>query len=169
MSAENTQYVNYLIELSQVGRKNAYFDLCSIILRTVFTLVFRLVKDHQLSKRIALAAFVFGWDNIKKYNKETSFVFWIKDFAVRYSLKELEKGKQSTSNNHQSKEVNYTLTELEEHIFSLPDEERLIFVLYDMEGYSYKEIESFIPDLSVDEIKSKLIAVREYLMNKLCL
>lgn len=169
MSTENTQYVNYLIELSQVGRKNAYFDLCSIILRNVFTLVFRLVKDFQLSKKITLTAFVVGWDNIKKYNKETSYVFWIKDFAVRYSLKELEKGTHRTSNNQQSKEMNYTLTELEEHIFTLPDEDRLIFVLHDMDGYSYEEIESFIPDLSVDEIKSKLIAVREYLMNKLCL
>lgn len=167
MSAENTQYVNYLIELSQSGRKNAYFDLCSIILRSVFTLVFRIVKDYRLSKKITLAAFVLGWDNIKKYNIETSFVIWLKDFAVRYSMKELEKGTPGISNNQQSKEINYTLTELEEHIFSLPNEERLIFVLHDMEGYSYKEIESFIPDLSIDEIKSKLIATRGYLMSKL--
>ena len=169
MSGENTQYVNYLIELSQSGRKNAYFDLCNIILRSIFTLVFRLVKDFQLSKKITLAAFVLGWDNIKKYNKETSFVFWIKDFAIRYSLKELEKRNRSTSNNDLSKETNYALTELEEHFFTLPDGDRLIFVLHDMDGYSYEEIESFLPDLSVDEIKSKLIAAREYLMDKLSL
>jgi DNA-directed RNA polymerase specialized sigma24 family protein len=46
---------------------------------------------------------------------------------------------------------------LEQLINSLPDEDRIIFVLHDIEGYDYSEIEKYLPDLSADELKTKLI------------
>jgi DNA-directed RNA polymerase specialized sigma24 family protein len=50
---------------------------------------------------------------------------------------------------------------------ALQIDERIIFVLHDLEGYSYKEIRNFFEELEIDEVKTKLINTREYLMSKI--
>lgn len=164
MSLENTQYVSYMVELAQQGRKNAFFDLCGINLRNIFTIVNRLLIDFELSKKVTIAIFLTAWDNIKLYNPKLSFALWMKDLAVKYSIRELEKrGELGISN----KNIAASVLNIEHLITALPNEERLIFVLHDLEGYNYYEITSFLTHLSVDEVKTKLITTRENLMKQI--
>jgi len=165
MKIENTNYVNYLIELSQNGRRSAFFDLCEINLSNVFTIIYRLTADNDLSKKLTVATFLEAWEKIKSYDYKIPFVLWIKNIAINLALDNLNRFSTSI--------VDVTLTEdrlknLENLIMNLDYERRVIFVLHDLEGYTYEEITNFLRSDFIDEVKTKLIETRNYLINKIC-
>ncbi len=167
MATENTNYVNYLIELSQQGRRNAFFDLCEINLKNVFHLVYRLTADYEQAKKITVNIYFHAWDNIKSFDMKTQYLLWIKDLAIRHTIFELKRKGYSASYKQVIRTALGDLRQLEQLIASLPDLDRVIFVLHDIEGYDYSEVMKYIPDLSIDEIKTKLINTRDYLIDNL--
>lgn len=167
MENENTNYITYLIELSQTGRKNAFFDLCEINLRNVFTVSYRLYPDYEKARQITLKTFLIAWDGIKSFIPQKSYALWLKSLAIKSAISELAKsgdalkpvlGKTFYAHDHEK---------IENIIMNLPNEDRIIFVLHDLEGYEYDEIKDFLEKLSPDEIKSKLLDIREQLMKNL--
>lgn len=167
MENENTNYVTYLIELSQAGRKNAFFDLCEINLRNVFTISYRLYPDFDVAKKITLKTFLIAWEGIKSFNPQKSYALWLKSLAIKASLKELSKSGVSLKPVLSKTLYAHEHEKIENLIMNLPNLDRIIFVLHDLEGYDYDEIKDFLEDLSVDEIKSKLLDIREQLMKNL--
>lgn len=173
---ENTNYVNYLIELSQSGRKNAFFDLCEINLKNVFTTVYRLLADYELSKKVTLKALLDAWDKIRTYDYKIAFALWLKGFAVRAAISNLFDRLNINRNYERSNFNNYSQDEknLEHLIMNLDYYRRIIFVLHDLEGYNYEDIAKFLGlDPSnklgfIDEIKTILMETREYLINAVC-
>lgn len=167
MKIENTNYVNYLIELSQNGRKKAFFDLCQLNLKNVFTVAYRLAADFETAKNITLKIFFWGWDNIKEYDSKLPFSIWIKNSTIRYSINELRRLNVPKSNPKEKSNCTSEFEYLESLIMSLATDKRIIFILHDLEGYSYQEINEFLKELEIDEIKTKLITTREYLMGEI--
>ncbi|MCX7798520.1 MAG: RNA polymerase sigma factor [Melioribacter sp.] len=164
--SENTNYVNYLIELSQSGRKSAFFDLCEITLKNVFTTIYRLVADYELSKKITKKTFLIAWENIKNYDNKISFLLWLKDIAINISLIEMPKLPPRKLDNSILKENK--IKKLEKLIMNLDYKRRIIFVLHDLEGYSYEEISKYLGNNFIDEIKTLIIETREYLIDEVC-
>lgn len=167
MSNENTTYTLYLLELSQAGRQRAFIELCEINLRNVYTVIYRLLGDYESARQVTIRTFLKAWDEIKDFEIRNSFVVWLKNIAVRAAISELRKKPTEIS---KDSKIKYTKSEakyLESLIKTLPTRERVIFVLHDIEGYPYEEINYFFNDLIVDEIKTKLIETREFLMNNL--
>ena len=167
MANENTNYVTYLIELSQQGRRNAFFDLCEINLKNVFHMIYRLTADYELAKKITINVFLHAWENIRNFDLKTPYLFWIKDLAIKHTIFELKKSGFGASYKKFQRTALGELRQLEQLIASLPDEDRIIFVLHDIEGYEYSEVIKYLPDLSGDEIKTKLINTRDYLIDNL--
>jgi DNA-directed RNA polymerase specialized sigma24 family protein len=56
---------------------------------------------------------------------------------------------------------------LENLILKLPVEDRIIFILHDLEGFSYSEINPYFRDMIIDELKTIVIRTRNYLMENL--
>ncbi len=137
MNNENTNYVNYLIELSQQGRKNAFFDLCEINLRTIFTLTFRITANYELAQETTLAAFREGLIRIKQYSYDESFAVWMMKIAVNNAIKALKEKDFVEKNIYEKRDK---LEDIERLILNLPPLERTIFVLHDITGISIKEI-----------------------------
>ena len=167
MENENTNYVIYLIELSQSGRKNAYFDLCGINLRNVFTTAYRLIPDIERAQKITLQTFLVAWENIASFDTKKSFAIWLKGITVKFAIRDLSKYGHISNKITDKTFFAYDHEKIENLIVTLPNEDRIIFVLHDLEGYTYEEIKSFLEDQSPDEIKSKLLAIREQLMTKM--
>ncbi|MDH7603652.1 MAG: sigma factor-like helix-turn-helix DNA-binding protein [Melioribacter sp.] len=165
MKVENTNYVNYLIELSQNGRKSAFIDLCEINLTNVFTIIYRLTAEYDLSKKLTVVTFLEAWEKIKNYDFKISFVLWIKNIAISHALENLNRLSISTQDINPTED---RLKNLENIIMNLDYERRIIFVLHDLEGYTYEEIANFLHSDFIDEIKTKLIEIRNYLINKIC-
>lgn len=167
MKIENTNYVNYLIGLSKDGRKRAFLDLCELNLRSIFTVAYRLVADFEITKKIVLKIFFYGWDNIKDYSPDLPYSIWIKNLTIRYSINELRQVAVKKSTPKDKSKCSSEEEYLESLIMSLPVEERIIFVLHDLEGYSYNEIKNFMNELELDEIKTKLLDTRDFLMSEI--
>lgn len=159
--------MDYLIELSKDGRKRAFLDLCELNLRNVFTIAFRLVADYTTATNITLKIFFSGWDNIKNYGPRLPFSLWIKKLTISYSISELRRTAIPKSVLKERGKCTSEYEYMESLIMSLPIEERIIFVLHDLEGYTYQEIKEFLKELEVDEIKTRLINTREYLMSEI--
>lgn len=166
ITIENTNYVNYLIELSQSGRKSAFFDLCEINLKNVFTMVYRLTADYETSKKVVIKTFLKAWEELKSYDYKISFVLWLKNIAIKISL--LDMGKLPRQKTDDFKYAESRTKKLEALIMNLDYERRVIFVLHDIEGYTYEEIAQYLGNDFIDEIKTKLIETREYLINEVC-
>ncbi|MEG8946237.1 sigma factor-like helix-turn-helix DNA-binding protein [Rosettibacter firmus] len=163
--SENTNYVNYLIELSQAGRKSAFFDLCEINLKNVFTVIYYLTLDYELSKKIAVKTFLQAWENIKYYDYKISFALWIKDIAIKFAIQHVNR---LVIPNKEIELTDDKLKNLELLIMNLDYERRIIFILHDLEGYTYEEIANYLETDTIDDIKAKLIETRNYIISKIC-
>jgi RNA polymerase sigma-70 factor (ECF subfamily) len=167
LSNENTNYISYLIDLAKSGRQRAFIDLAAINLKNVFTVSYRLLADYKLANKITLRTFHYAWKSIQSFDKDVSFPIWIKSLAIQFSIEELS-GNNLTNPEAQTRlTINSATERLESLIISLPIIDRIIFVLHDLEGFSYREINAYFDDMIVDEIKTKLIETRNYLMMSL--
>jgi len=167
LTDQNTNYVAYLIELSQKGRRNSFFDLCEINQKYIVSLVYYLLADLELSKKIVLNVYLHAWDNIKDFKLDKSYLSWIKDLAIKHSIFELKRNGFNNSFREIVKTSISELHQLDKLVLSLPDEDRIILVLRDIEELRIEEIVKYLNHLSTDEIQSKLINAREYLVENL--
>lgn len=167
MSSENTTYINYLIEISKSGRQRGFLDLCEIILPNIFTVVFRLVNDTDLAKRITAKTLVNAWSEIKGYDIRQPFIDWIKNEAILFSIDELSKNTSLFQTSNEKSKKDPEANNLDGLITSLPPMSRIIFVLHDLEGYSYTQIVRFFPEFIEDELKTNLIQTRQYLIGSI--
>ncbi len=167
MKIGNTNYVDHLIEMSKSGSKRAFFDLCEINLKNIFTISYRLLADYDATKKITLDTFWVAWDNFKDYDSSVPFAIWIKNLAILYSINKLRRTSFQIPAVKEKSSYNSESEYLEKLIMALQIDERIIFVLHDLEGYSFNEIRNLFEELEIDEIKTKLINTREYLMSKI--
>ena len=169
MKNENTNYVSYLVNLAKSGRKRAYVELVEINVKNVFTISYRLYSDIEFAKKNSIRTLLKGWDKLNELGAEESFAVWLKKLAVRYAIDEMLRSNLTNADEYKMKNnnINSNIEYLEMLINNLPLEERIIFVLHDLEGFSYEEVNIFFSNLIKDEIKSKLIRTREYLMEQL--
>src|ERR1035437_4170819 len=140
---ENTNYVSYLVNLAKSGRKRAYLELVEINVRNVYTISYRLYSDIEFAKKNSIRTLLKGWEKLNELNAEESFAIWIKKLAVRYAIDELLRSNLSIANANKQINIDSSNEYLEKLINGLPLEERIIFILHDLEGFSYKEVNSF--------------------------
>lgn len=167
MSNNNTNYVSYLIELSQQGRRNAFFDLCEINLKSLYSFIYYITADAELANQISLNVFFHAWDSIKEFRITNSYLDWLKDFAIKHCLFEIKRKGLRTSFKPVEKTVISKLHQIERLIFALPDEERILFVFHDMNEMDYNAILKYMPNLTQDEIKTKIVIAREFILDNL--
>lgn len=167
MKNENTNYVTYLVDLAKTGRKRAYVELVEINIPNVYSISYRLYSDIEFAKNTSIRTLLKGWDKLNELGAEESFAIWLKKLAVRYAIDEILRSNLSLADENKVTNIDSNIQYLERLINNLPLEERIIFVLHDLEGFSYEEVNSFFSSLIQDEIKSKLIRTREYLMEQL--
>ncbi|MCK9279555.1 MAG: RNA polymerase sigma factor [Melioribacteraceae bacterium] len=161
MSNQNTNYINYLIDLAKTGARRSYLDLCEITMRNIYTLCFRLTLSEKDASEVTKIIFSSVWETINNYNSEITFSAWLESIAVRDIIVFLH-SKPSIYEFDKQHPLYNDPTEFA--IASLEKDERIVFILHDMEGYSYKEISSFFFDKSVDEIISIIIDARQKLI-----
>lgn len=113
----------------------------------------RYMKDDSAAKDALQECFITIFKSIKKYKSLGSFEGWLKRIAVTSSLKELRKKKKNTSSLtmifedqlESLSEEPVVLKNLEEKevlskINELPEDYRIIFNMYIIEGFGYAEI-----------------------------
>ncbi|MCF6182197.1 RNA polymerase sigma factor [Lutibacter sp.] len=168
----------YYIEQTLNGNVNYYAFLVERYQQMVFTLTIRIVKNREVAEEISQDVFVKAYENLERFKGESKFSTWIYKIAYYASLDTIKRNKRQlnfenieTINEINFEKVQDALQSLQDKerkiiinnaLFKLSEDERVILTLFYFEEMSIKEI-SKVVNLSLDNIKIKLFRSRKKL------
>lgn len=161
------------------GQGDLYEEIISRYKNGVYSLCIRMVRNHEDAKDLAQEAFIKAYQNLDKYNPEYKFSTWIFRVASNLCVDYLRKAKKQTlpyedklsmPHDTASAEDMYIHSDnkkvIEKAILDLPEEYRVLIILYHKEGLSYEEM-SKVLNLPLSKVKNRLYRGRNKLKDKL--
>ncbi|HWP82932.1 MAG TPA: sigma-70 family RNA polymerase sigma factor [Bacteroidota bacterium] len=165
-----------LVDQCLQGNRRAFEVLLDRYQRTVFNVVYRIVKDVEDAQDITQSTFVKAFENLRSFNPKYKFFSWIYKIAVNESLNHLNQRKRTTELNEDivSEEDdpegslnNVDLSEkINDCLMKLSPEYRVVIVLRHFQDLPYHEIGQIL-DLPEKTVKSRLFAARQALRRHL--
>jgi len=174
-------------DLSQIigriknGEQAAFRWLVENYQQPAFSLAFRISCNEDDAKDIVQESFIKIWRKIESYRENSSFISWMFKIVANSAIDKIRLQKRfnsisidqhhetNLSINHDwekeidNKEMGNLINTLAE---GLPEKQRLVFVLRDIQGLSSKETGDIL-ELSDSVIKSNLYHARTAIRNKL--
>ncbi len=180
------QVEQQLISTAKRGDLEAFNLLVAHYERLVFAVAFRLLRDRQYAEDVTQDTFLRAYDSLSRYNGG-SFRAWLTRIATNRCY-DLLRGLQRRPSQSLDAEVieeepRWSVEpsrvdperqaeraalgrRLEQALDLLPDEQRLVVLLYDVHGYDYDEIAQ-IAEISLGTVKSRLSRARSRLRDLL--
>lgn len=133
------------------------------------------LKNVQHAEEAMLNGFFKVFSNLKSYKSEGSFEGWVRRIMVRESISMLRKQKKielpfdeiDIKNEHtNSINTDIEVAEIQQHIDTLPEGYKLVFVMYAIEGYKHHEIATML-NISEGTSKSQLFKARKMLQERI--
>lgn len=149
INGKNIEFERLLKQVRQYDA-NAQRKLYDLLVLQMYNTVLRILKNKEDVQDCLQIGFSLVFKNIKQYDEQKgAFTTWITRIFINESLRVL-KGKKiffedmndnySLVSNAASALDELQLEDIMKLINSLPDQLRVIFNLYEIEGYSHKEI-----------------------------
>lgn len=170
-----------LIRHIKKGDKLAFRQLVEEYQQFAFSLAFRILCDEEEAKDAVQESFIKIWQKIESYDLKQKFSTWVYKIVTNKSIdryrvikrkheinldeatKVIEKMQFNTETILENKEISQIIGALAEN---LPEKQRIIFVLRDIQGLNSIEVEEIL-DLSSDSVKSNLYVARKTIREKL--
>jgi len=181
-----------LVSLAQEGREAAYRELVRRYERPVFSLIFRMVRDREVSEDLAQDTFIKVLNHIDKYRPEFKLSSWLFKIANNVAIDHLRKRQldtisidgsphamsaaeveatsfdvvarqESALDEMEAKELG---SAIERAIQKLRPEYRACIMLRHVEGRSYEEIAATL-DLPLGTVKTYIHRARHQLRDAL--
>lgn len=178
---EHTGDDSELVLRCQNGERQAQYELYQRYKDWVFNIAYRMSNNRQDAEDITQKVFVRVFGKIESFRGDSAFSSWLYRLAANVCINHFRKEKrrkQSFSNQiedyermnsnpvkEETQKVNIR-PYLEKAIRALPEGYRMIFILYDMQGYSHKEIGAML-NISEGTSKSQLHKARKELKQSL--
>ncbi|MFK7953642.1 MAG: RNA polymerase sigma factor [Ekhidna sp.] len=170
MQLVNTQD---LIKKCQSQNKKAQEELYGRLSIPMMGVCLRYLKNREDAEEVLLSGFFKVFKNLEKftYENEIAFFAWVKRIMINESLMLLRKNKQiqilAINEDLDFEDELSSLNELEtadilKTIQQIPLGYRTVFNLYEVEGYSHREISKTL-DISVGTSKSQLFKAKKML------
>ncbi len=177
-----------LIERSKGGDLAAFEELVVTHQKLIYNLAYRMTGNEEDAFDVVQEAFLRAFKSIKRFNMNSSFGTWIYRIASNICIDLLRKrkktrtypltqqdycGKNSTRVIAQSDDLPEEQAErrdirnkVRQAINNLPEDQRVIIILRDIQGRSYKEIGEILK-LNIGTVKSRISRARAYLKEEL--
>ncbi|MEM1336645.1 MAG: RNA polymerase sigma factor [Bacteroidota bacterium] len=107
-------------------------------------------SDKTIAEEVVNDTFMKVFDSIESYDKKHPFKIWLRRIAINCSIDELRKSKKHMNHLDIAAPItglpstdfidNLTVQEIYQMLGELPEILRLVFNLYEVEGYAHKEI-----------------------------
>jgi RNA polymerase sigma factor (sigma-70 family) len=116
----------------------------------MFNLVYRICNDYDRSNDHLQEGFIDVFRNIKHFRQEATLGAWIKTIMVRKALREIRTESRLDHSHDQIQSNDFMIDQwidaetLDKAIRKPPESSRTVFVLYEIEGYSHKEIANML-------------------------
>jgi len=146
---------------------------------TMFAICMRYAKNKMEAEDVMIEGFMVVYSNLNQFKGKGSFEGWIRRIMVNTAI-----------NNYRSNIKNYMVSSIDDEAYfeikdepteykdefpsnvlmemiqSLPEGYRMVFNLYEIEGYSHKEIAKLL-DVTVGTTKTQLYHAKKTLQNKI--
>jgi DNA-directed RNA polymerase specialized sigma24 family protein len=154
---QESKLVQSLIREVQSGKSSAFEQLYGTHVSRVYTLGLKFFEQNKpAAEEFTKKVFVSAFEQINAYPENVTFILWLRMLAV-YEIR--ENGINKPLEVHDAGNV-------DEAIFSLPIEEKIIFILHDIEKLENEEITLITKD-TVEHINIVLGRARKLMMEKL--
>ena len=181
-----------VIQHAREGRESAFRELIGRYERPVFSVIYRMVRDRELSEDLAQETFIKVLNALDKYNPQYKFSSWIFKIAHNTTVDHIRKkevqtlsldGSPHARTQEQAEATSFTAVdtsqdpeqytsskqlggEIEAAIGELRPEYREAILLWHIEGRPYDEIAE-IMDLPLGTVKTYIHRGRNELRKKL--
>lgn len=147
---ERTTEERQLVDGARAGDIAAFEALYRAHVERIHGLCLRMLGDWQLAEDVTQDIFVKAWEKLSGFRGESRFYTWLHRLAVNEVIGELRRRgrwrERFTAPGELPEPKNAPLPEpgggvdLERAIAALPPVARMVFLLYDVEGYRHGEI-----------------------------
>lgn len=161
------------------GRSEAFRELVSRYKRAVYSLCYRMVQNNEEAEDLSQEVFIKVYQYLGKYDEGYKFSTWILKIATNTSIDYLRKKKVDTVPLEEGIESKQEMASAESIYFhqsnkslidkmikELPEEYRLLIILYHQQGLSYKEISDNV-NIPMSKVKNRLHRARNILKEQL--
>jgi RNA polymerase sigma factor (sigma-70 family) len=177
-----------LLNQLQAGNESAFKTLVETHQKRVFNTVLAIVQNFEEAEDVSQEVFIEAYQSVKKFRGDAKLSTWLYRIATTKALEEIRKKKTAKrfafftnlfgDNNevlHQPVEFEHPGVVLEHKenskvIFKainlLPDNQKVAFTLYNVEGLSYQEITE-VMQLSLSSVESLLFRAKTNLRKSL--
>lgn len=168
-----------LIQYCLKGNQEAFSELVVRYKNLVYSVILRMVNDHEEANDLAQEVFIKVYKNLDKYSPEYKFSTWIMRITTNLVIDYRRKRKQETISiddmdyepaSGDTPENSYIQKEqkniVNSAIKSLPDMYKIPIILYHQQGLSYQEIGDIIGE-PLSKVKNRIFRGRKMLKENL--
>ncbi|NNC99502.1 MAG: RNA polymerase sigma factor [Gammaproteobacteria bacterium] len=160
-----------LVALSKQGDHKAYEQLYRANAGKVYALCMRLCGQRELAEDLTQEAFIRAWQKIGSFRGDSAFGSWLYRLTsnlVIGHLRQQTKWKMDVFNDQKHEatlgfaSIDDQRSDIEQALMALPDQARVVVILYEYLGYKHNEI-SALTGMAVGTSKSQLHRARAIL------
>lgn len=168
-----------LINKCLKGDSLAQYRLFDLYVKAMYNTVLRLVEDKMEAEDIVQEGFVKAFTKLEQFKGNSSFGAWLKRIMVNMALDSLKKKSleivpfpvneaaiEEEPHNHDEDDFMPNPTLVNEQILKLPKGCRMIFTLYQVEGYEQKQVAEML-GVSLSTVKTQYRRARLLLKERL--
>lgn len=161
------------------GRSEAFRELVARYKKAVYSLCYRMAHNHEEAEDLSQELFIKVYQNLDKYDHNYRLSTWILKIASNTTIDSLRKKRVDTlplDDDIESKQEMASAESIffhqdnkrviEKMIQELPEEYRLLIILYHQQGLSYKEIAEAV-NIPMSKVKNRLHRARNILKDEL--
>ena len=135
----------------------------------IFALNLRLLADFKLGEEATKEVFIATWERISQMRDDITFAAWLKGLTVSNALDKMRKkdglkNPDTSGKKHDKipRKFESSISLFDRDIISLPERERIIFTLHEIEKYSDEETADLLLT-NTDIVKESLILAHQLL------
>jgi RNA polymerase sigma-70 factor (ECF subfamily) len=154
VSSDN-KFVRSLIESAKLGNNAAIEQLFQMNLAKIYAFALRLTANKSLAETITKDTFIEAWKKINLVRSDASLLKWLNSITVYKTIEAFRSKKSKNKTDHQDLKELESKCELDKYLITLPDQERMTFVLNKVEGYTLEEISDMM-GTKKDQVQAQL-------------
>ncbi|ADR18867.1 RNA polymerase sigma factor [Calditerrivibrio nitroreducens] len=168
------------------GKTEVYELLILKYQKQLFSTVFNIVKDEDLTMDIVQEAFLKAYESLPNLRNKDQFYPWIKRIAINESLMKIDRNKRFVDMyNEDQDEDDYFFNSItdeknpekelldeeirryvKKYVDSLPSKLRTVIILREVEDMSYEEIADILK-IPIGTVRSRLFNARQIIKERL--
>ena len=166
-----------LVYQSLNGNVQAQKSLYLKYAQAMYNVVLRMTADPSTSKDIVQDSFIKVFSKLNHFKGDSSLGAWIKRITInttldqlrikaKYRMVSMDNIEENMLEEDSKPNISYQVRQIHQAIKLLPEKCRVVFNLYQMEGYNHAEIAAWL-DISESTSKSQYIRAKKLLKEHL--